>query len=168
MSDMLPKRERIADRILDAFRNDILLTFFLCAINLYWFLPFMSQGIVMGDDLGVIMARELNFLDAIIPKGDKYRPVYSFFAILSAHLFDDCYELYFLLNVVMNIAVSLLLYFLLKRITADKRYVSFAMTVLFILSPFVYYNITQVLGFMESLCLLLMLVVFHFVHFQFH
>lgn len=162
MPNQLPRHKDTAGRGISFFRNDILICLLLCAINIIWFSPLMRQGIIMGDDLAVIMTRDVDIWDAFVPKGTKYRPVYRLFAILSAHLFDDRYELYFWLNIVMNIVVSLALYNFVKRITADKRFVSFAVTALYICSPFIYYNIMQVLGFMEALCLLLLIVVFHY------
>lgn len=133
----------------------------LCIFNLFWFLPFMESGIIMGDDLGVAIAVDWPLSMAFMPTA-KFRPIYNFFYILTAYAFDNVYGLYFWFNLIINALISVLLYFLIQKVTGKQRFTSFVFCLLYIMSPFSYYNILQLLGFMEALCILFLLVIFYF------
>ena len=139
---------------------DWICTIILCFINAIWFLPFMNDGIIMGDDIGVIAGKDLSLLGALTLGGAKYRPVYTVAYVLSAKLFGSNYQLYFLLNLAVNTAITIALYFLLNKVTNQHKLLSLIFSVIFLLSPFSYYNVLQLIGLMEALCLLQLVLIF--------
>ena len=139
---------------------DILFMLLLCAVNALWFWPLSSRGIIKGDDIGYVLAGRgiKTFHDLFAFDGYKYRPVVSLLEMLETRLCGSSYGAYFAVNLAMQCVVTALLYRLALRISR-RRIIALCAGLLFIMCPFLYYNVTQVFGMMEAVCVLLLLFI---------
>lgn len=141
--------------------NDKILYLILGVVCILWFSHFRN-AIIMGDDLGIpfMFSHSTNIWDMIFgySGGNKYRPVLNAVLLFEYKLFGLNYQCYFWFNVIVHLIISFVVYSIVKMITNDNKPLAFVGGILFVTSTFSYYNITQLLGIMEALCILLMLL----------
>lgn len=145
--------------------KDALCVIAICLLNLIWFLPLMGQGAIMGDDIGVFTVEDFGnralWREFLYQGSNRYRPIFELILNLYSRAFGKTYELYFLANVFVNIIISIAIFFLIKRITRNNHILSMAGICIYILAPFSYYNILQVIGVLESYSLLFLVLMMH-------
>ena len=134
----------------------------ICIINLIWFWPLIFQGDIMGDDIGVFSGSDFGnralWQELLYQGSNRYRPVFELILNLYSRIFGNVYELYFVANLGLNIVISIQVFYLIKSITDNNYFISISGTILYILAPFSYYNILQVIGVMEGACLLFLVL----------
>lgn len=130
-----------------------ILLLFLC--NFFWF-HHLKNGALMGDDIiYVLMGMNAgNKLQFIFENASslKYRPVLNSIQVLSVNCFGNHYYFYFLLNLFVNF-IAVVIFYKYSLSISDNKNKIFALGLCLISCRFIYYNIMQVLGIMEGLCL---------------
>lgn len=165
------KRIRLSDignRLIDQNSSrqwDVLCIAAICLLNIVWFLPLMGQGAIMGDDIGVFTTVDFGnralWREFLYQGSNRYRPIFELVLNLYSRAFGKVYKLYFLANVFVNIVLSIAIFFLIKRITRNNYLLSIAGVFIYILAPFSYYSIMQVIGVLESYSLLFLVLMMH-------
>ena len=132
----------------------------LCAANIAWFGTLALRGAIKGDDIGYVLeGRAMRSLaDILAFNGYKYRPVVSLLEWLETRLCGNSYEAYLALNLGVQCLVTALLYRTAPRVSG-RRSTAIFLSALFVVCPFAYYNVTQVFGMMEAVCLVLLLLI---------
>lgn len=134
----------------------------LFAITVGWFQVLRYQSL-MGDDLtlNAFLSSRASFIEKVFlsAPGEKYRPVYHGAQYVLYKLFGDHYPLYLWFNICFHGGLAVLLYGVLARITRSNWLLAFGGGLLFVTARFAYYNIAQLLGFMEALALLELLAI---------
>ncbi|MBO4885482.1 MAG: glycosyltransferase family 39 protein [Clostridia bacterium] len=142
---------------------DLALILLLCAANALWFGALGSAGVIKGDDIGYVLAgRAINsFAGLFAYDGYKYRPVVALLEFLETRLCGSSYGAYFAVNLCFQCVVTALLYRLALRVSR-RRSIAFFTGALFVVCPFAYYNVTQVFGMMEAMCVFFLLFIVEF------
>lgn len=136
----------------------------LFIINLWLNWPVRLKAFAFGDDLGsweFFNTNRNNFFGFIFNTGaNKFRPIFLsvFFVVLS--LIGNKIWLFGIFNLIFNFLITIVLFFLIRKISRSVI-ISFCLSVAFIFSRFAYYDITQALGLMEAMALLLSIVVIY-------
>ncbi|WP_193726580.1 glycosyltransferase family 39 protein [Paenibacillus guangzhouensis] len=145
-------------------KENIINKILLCSlfiINFFWYIKLGGYHTIMGDDLNSWdFFRGKSFLEAVLLNdfADKYRPVFNLVQYILYKLFDNNYQLYFMFNITFNCIIIYFVYKLLNLISNNK-YISYAISLLFITSRFAYYNILQIYGLMEAICTLFLILI---------
>ena len=141
--------------------NNSVVFIFFASIGIIWFGCFRNQ-VIMGDDLGItsFFSQNINPLKLMFGYfgGNKYRPILSIVQYCQYRVFGSNYQCYFWFNVLVHTFNAYLIYHIVKRVTKNFGF-SIVAAVCFITSIYSYYNITQLFGVMESMCLLFLLLV---------
>lgn len=116
------------------------------------------KAMAYGDDLTVWSFFDINrnnyFGFVFNTYANKFRPIiYSIFYSLFFFFGTRTY-LFGIFNILFSLIIAITLFYLFFKISKNV-FVSFCFCVAFIVSRFAYYNITQVLGTMEAVALLL-------------
>lgn len=85
--------------------------------------------------------------------GQWYRPVYWFFCYIECALVGNNPFGFYIVNIVFNSLIALFIYYFAKKL-CNNFFVSFLAGILYLVSHFSYYQIGQMLGLLESLCML--------------
>ena len=141
---------------------EFLLLLVLSLIAFIAFLPLGQQGMIMGDDLllmKIMQKYEQSPLWQIMLEYDsgKYRPVYYFPMFLIFKICGGSYFKYFVINCILQGVILFLIYGITKKITKSVV-ISVFVAIMYITSPFIYYQVFQLLGVMESLCIIFLLL----------
>ena len=138
----------------------------LTVLNFFWFIGLMEQGTIMGDDIRIYhyIMDSNNVIKTIFTNGmGNFRPVfYSFFAMF-VYLFGTNYDLYFIANLCLNCVIVYSIYFITYKLTKGNNFSSFIACIIYTVSIYSYYGITQLFGFMELLCILWVVWFFYFI-----
>lgn len=138
----------------------------LAGLNFFWFIGLMEQGTIMGDDIRIYhyIMDSNNVIKTIFTNGmGNFRPVfYSFFAVF-VYLFGTNYDLYFVANLCLNCVIIYSIYFITYKLTKENNFCSLLACILYVVSIYSYYGITQLFGFMELLCVLWVVWFFYFI-----
>lgn len=81
---------------------------------------------------------------------NKFRPVYYFVLNLCYKLFLPRVYLFGIFNLMLNFLVVMLIFYIIKKIT-DQEFIAFFGSIIYIVSRFAYYAISQVHGIMEQM-----------------
>lgn len=120
---------------------------------------------MMGDDLycWFRMGNKTSFWEAFTDaSANKYRPVLDVIHFILFKLFSYNYQLFFYFNILLNYVVIFALYKLIQKISNQNNIIAFLISIIYLTSRFSYYNILQLYGIMESVCLLLLLLIIKF------
>lgn len=134
-----------------------------CLVNFFWFFKLGSNfHVLMGDDLNVWNYYKNNnsfwestFLNTF---SGKYRPIWNIVQFVLFKMFDNNFEYFFMLNIFINFVVVMTFWKIITIISTNDTLISLTVTTLFLLSRFSYYNVLQMTGLMEALCLLFFLI----------
>jgi hypothetical protein len=135
----------------------------LGVVNVLWFNVFNFRTI-MGDDVyaWALYASHPSFHDLFLTaSGGKYRPVLSAAQYVLFHIFSSDYQAWVGFNVALNFLIVCLLFALVRRLARGDNFVAFVAALLYITSRFSYYNILQLMGLMEALCILFLVVILY-------
>jgi hypothetical protein len=153
--------------ILDLFKIPLHSIFkvILCTFSVIWFMPF-REGIISMDDMSVIAYYSndtIDFFQKVFLNigANRYRPVFYFFQYLEYDLFGKIYQLWFYFNILVNILIIIALYNLILKIT-KSRWIPSAICLIYITCRFSYYNIVQLNGILEAICLLLLILIINY------
>lgn len=155
-----PLLERLG-RLRDSRAVVVLALVVLALINALWFSAFNFHTI-MGDDLSawVFYNQNPSFHDLFLTaSGGKYRPVVTAVQYLLFHEFSANYQLWVTFNLALNFLIVCLVFALIRRVTRGGSVLAFFGSLLYITSRFSYYNILQLNGVMEALCILLLVLI---------
>ncbi|PUA39900.1 hypothetical protein C8Z91_07500 [Paenibacillus elgii] len=141
-------------------RNAFLLTLF--CLNIAWFIKLGFHSL-MGDDIGAWRFYQgKGLLESVFSAGDgKFRPVLNLFQYWLFSVFDVNYQAFFIINILFNFVIVYFLYKIIFQIT-KLDIIAFLASAIYITSRFSYYNILQVYGFMEALCLFFLLIMIYY------
>lgn len=117
------------------------------------------SGLYMDDLYMWSCYGEQNFIEYVFPIGStRFRPLYWFIAWIELGIIRNNISLIVPINIVFSAMLATLIYLFSKRLSNSKT-VAFVSGAVFLASRFSYYNISQLLGLMEALALLLALVI---------
>lgn len=140
-----------------------LLVFGLCLLATLWrFLPWMPS-VFYGDDLDYLLlfkdgecaSRAAQILTTICY--ERYRPVASAFVIAMINVFGDQRDYYLAVNVIVQGAIGVLVFVISRRLSRGNWLVAGMIAVAAVISRFGVYQVTQMIGPVESLTLALCL-----------
>ena len=158
----------IGDRLVGRVESrgfNIVCVITICLLNIVWFLPLMGQGAIMGDDIGVFTTVDFGnralWQEFLYQGSNRYRPIFELILNLYSRVFGNVYELYFLANIAVNMVLSVAIFFLIKRVTRGNFLFAASGVFLYVLAPFSYYQILQVIGVLESYSLLFLVLMMH-------
>ncbi len=116
---------------------------------------FMEIKLLYLDDLNTWSEfSKMNDLQMIFnTSANKFRPVYYFVLNLCYKMFLPRIYLFGIFNLMLNFLVIMLVFYVIKKIT-DNEFIAFFGSVVYTVSRFAYYNISQVHGIMEQMGLL--------------
>lgn len=124
-----------------------------------WFST-LPPGTLIGDDLGFVW-RDQHFGPAQMMPSTKFRPVLVAIMAVTVPLFGSSYAGYVGFNIVCEIAIAFLVFFIALRFSKGNEFIAACAAITFGLSRFSYFAVLQVGGIMESLALgLTLLIVF--------
>ena len=135
----------------------------LMLVNAQWFNGFHFHSL-MGDDLYAwsYYSQHVSFHDLFLAaSGGKYRPVVSAALYVLFHQFGADYQAWVTFSVGLNFLIVCLVFALVRRITRGDTLIAFLAAVLYITSRFSYYDVLQVNGVMEALCILFLVLILY-------
>ena len=155
-----PKMASLVERVAPLARatfGPILLT----ALTVAWFLP-IRQGAIAFDDVGAVLRwtdPQVGLLDrtALDVSANRWRPVFSTLFTLMTGAFGRNYAAYFWFNVALILALVLLVYWLVLRLSSSATLAT-AIAAIAVTSRFAYYQVTQAIGLLEGLSLVFLVL----------
>lgn len=142
----------------------LLLLFF---INWYWFEPLKEKVFLIGDDIRFynIVKSSDNIIKTVMTNdAGVYRPVSYLVMAIAVKILGTDSQAYFQLNLIFNMVIVLSIYYFIYNITSKcKLFFSFLGSLLYITAVYSYYGITQLLGFMEQMCVFFCIWFFYFI-----
>ncbi len=93
---------------------------------------------------------------------ERYRPVFWFFSYIECALVGNNPIGFYITNVVLNSLIAVFVYYFAKKL-CNNFFIAFASGILYLVSHFSYYQIGQMLGILESLCMFFSLLFLFFV-----
>lgn len=122
------------------------------------------SGLYMDDLYMWSTYGEESFINYVFPLGStRFRPVYWFLAWIELGIIRNNITWIVTFNIIFAAAIAIFIYIFAKKLSGS-RIVSVLMSVIFLSSRFSYYNISQLLGFMEALCLAFLLAVLYLLY----
>ena len=117
------------------------------------------------DDLNTCIEFEkMDFWECVFnTAANKFRPVYYFILKICYKIFLPNVILFSVFLLLLNFVVVSTLFFVIKRITKSK-YLAFTGCVMYLVSRFSYYSITQVHGIMEQMGLLTAILILFYLY----
>ncbi len=135
----------------------------LFAVNFLWFSTFRFRTI-MGDDLyswSLVAARPSLGDIFLHDVSDKYRPIPYLVQSLLFRAFSGDYRSWVAFNTALNCVIVAALFLLIRKLTKGDNIIALLGGLLYITSRFSYYNILQLNGVMEALCLLFLVLIMY-------
>lgn len=119
----------------------------------------------MGDDLLAwkTITQDKTFWEAVFldTSANKYRPLLNLVQYILYNLFNLDHRMFTGVNLLFNFIVISVLFKLILKMTSNNI-IALLVSVIFLTSRFGYYNIVQVFGIMELMCLfLLLMTIYH-------
>jgi hypothetical protein len=150
VADRVTKRARIA-----------LGAVLVAALTVAWFYP-VREGAIGFDDVGAVLHwtdPHVSLLDRSVldVTANRWRPVFASLIMLLTIAFGRNYEAYFWFNVALTLALVLLVYRLVLRLSSSVA-IATAIAVTAVTSRFAYYQVTQVIGPVEALSLVFLVL----------
>lgn len=136
----------------------------LFILNIIWFCDLRFYT-MMGDDIysWFQWSNKTSFWEAFTDaSANKYRPVLDVIHFILFKLFSYNYQLFFYFNILLNYVVIFALYKLVQKISNQNNVIAFVISIIYLTSRFSYYNILQLYGIMEAVCLFLLLLIINF------
>ena len=122
------------------------------------------SGLYMDDLYMWSTYGEDSFINYVFPfKSTRFRPVYWFTAWLELGIIRNNITWIVVFNIIFAAALAIFIYIYAKKLSGS-RIVAILLAVVFLSSRFSYYNISQLLGFMEALCLAFLLGILYLLH----
>ena len=119
------------------------------------------SGLYMDDLYMWSCYGEQSFIEYVFPIGStRFRPVYWFAAWLELGIIGNRITWVVPFNIIFSAVIASFLYLFAKRLSASRP-VGFIAGIMFICSRFSYYDISQLLGLMEAMCLLFLLIILY-------
>lgn len=135
----------------------------LALMNALWFNGFDFHTI-MGDDLYAWAFYSQGptfhglFLDEV---GGKYRPVFTAVQYVLFRQFSADYQAWVAFNIALNFLIVILVFTLIRRLTRGDTIIAFLGALLYVTARFSYYNILQLNGLLEALCILQLVIIMY-------
>ena len=144
---------------------DVLFLFALAAFAFWVNRDIQIEGLYMDDLYMWSCYGEQNLLEFAFPIGTstRFRPVYWLATYLQMAIIGNHVNWFVTFNILCNIAVAALLYYMGKRISGC-RVLSFGAALCYLASRFAYYQIGQALGLMETMALFLALCILYLLY----
>ena len=143
-----------------------LIFFIIIAVSYWRFNPWVQNVFFMDDSHTLFSFYNKKYFSTLYQSlfeqnYYKYRPVSGvvfYFLILS---FGKTHGLYFAFNLVMHAINGVLFFILSSRLSKDKFIVPFALTMAFVLSRLALFQVTQIVGVVESVSLTFFLIMLY-------
>lgn len=125
---------------------------------------FRISGLYMDDLYMWSCYGEQSFLEYVFPLGStRFRPVYWFVAWIQLGIIGNHITWIVPMNILIATGTAYFIYNFAFNLS-DSRLVSFFLGIMFLASRFAYYNIGQLLGLMEAMCIIFVLVIAWFLY----
>ena len=122
------------------------------------------SGLYMDDLYMWSTYGEESFINYVFPFGStRFRPVYWFIAWVELGIIRNNITWIVVFNIIFAAALAVCIYIYAKKLSGS-RIVAILLAVVFLSSRFSYYNISQLLGFMEALCLAFLLGILYLLY----
>lgn len=147
------------------FFEIIICMIILVFLNYYWFENIGEKVFLIGDDVrfyNYIKASRHIFRTIFTNEIGTYRPVPYCLMMVLIKVFGTSSSLYFYTNLVLNFAIMLSIFSVIYHLCNKNLLLSFSAPVFYATAIYSYYGITQLLGFMELMCLLWFVWFFYF------
>ena len=133
---------------------DILLVAALCVWTFYVNRRIRISGLYMDDLYMWSCYGEQTFREYVLPFGStRFRPVYWLACWLELRAIGTNLGLIVTINLVILSLIGIRCYFLMKRLSAS-RLIAFALSAVLVTSRFSYYDVSQMLGLLESMAMI--------------
>lgn len=134
---------------------------FLLGLAFFIYRGFRISGLYMDDLYMWSFYGEQNFLEYVFPvKSIRFRPMYWFVAWIELGIIQNRITWIVPINTIIAALTAYYLYFLANKLSGSGILGVF-FAIMFLASRFAYYNIGQLLGLMESMCILFSLGIAH-------
>jgi hypothetical protein len=149
------------------FNAKLLLVLLLSFVAAAWrFAPLMPH-VFFGDDLSNLLAFKDGLCGTVVSQlltsvcVEKFRPVSSIFLLLQYNLFNTIIAHYMVANVLLQSISSALVFVIAYRLSEGNSLVALSIAIAVAVSRFAAYQVTQVIGPIEGLALLIFLSVIY-------
>lgn len=147
------------------FVENIICIILLAFLNYYWFYDIGEKVFLIGDDVrffNYIKASDHVIRTVFTNEIGTYRPVPYFLMMILIKIFGTSSSIYFYANLALNFAIMMSIFYITYRLCNQRLPLSFSAAVFYVTAIYSYYGITQLLGFMELMCLLWAVWFFYF------
>lgn len=128
----------------------------LCFFNFFWFLQISDKIFLAGDDLRTLsdIKYSNHFLrDALTNATGVYRPVSLLIISIIVKIIGVKTKAYYIFNICFNcLNIASLFYVSYKIVNKKNIYIPTFASIMYIISIYAYYGLTQINGLMELLC----------------
>ncbi len=134
---------------------------FLLGLACFIYRGFRISGLYMDDLYMWSFYREQSFLEYVFPAHSvRFRPMYWFAAWIELGIIQNNVNWIVPINIVIAAVIAYYLYYLAAKLSGSQLLGVF-FGAMFLASRFAYYNIGQLLGLMESMCIVFCLGIAH-------
>ena len=146
------------------YLKDVLLSMLLIGIAFVINAGMSIRGLYQDDLFMWSTRRGVGFFKYIFPEQTrKFRPVYWIVAWIYQGILKNNIYLIVPINIIIAAIIAIGVYFFAKSM-AKSRGLAFALSAMFLISRFSYYNIGQFLGVMEAMALVFALLMLYFLY----
>ena len=146
------------------YLKDVLLSILLIGIAFVINAGMSIRGLYQDDLFMWSTRRGVGFFKYVFPdQTRKFRPVYWIVAWIYQGILKNNIYLIVPINIIIAAIIAIGVYFFAKEM-AKSRGLAFALSAMFLISRFSYYNIGQFLGVMEAMALVFALLMLYFLY----
>ena len=146
------------------YLKDVLLSILLIGIAFVINTGMSIRGLYQDDLFMWSTRRGVGFFKYVFPdQTRKFRPVYWIVAWIYQGILKNNIYLIVPINIIIAAIIAIGVYFFAKEM-AKSRGLAFALSAMFLISRFSYYNIGQFLGVMEAMALVFALLMLYFLY----
>ena len=146
------------------YLKDVLLSMLLIGIAFVINAGMSIRGLYQDDLFMWSTRRGVGFFKYVFPEQTrKFRPVYWIVAWIYQGILKNNIYLIVPINIIIVAIIAIGVYFFAKEM-AKSRGLAFALSAMFLISRFSYYNIGQFLGVMEAMALVFALLMLYFLY----
>lgn len=138
---------------------------FFALFNVFWFKKIGGKVFLIGDDVrffNYIKVSDHVLKTVFTNEIGTYRPVPYFFLMIFVRVFGTSSSFYFYANLVLNFIIMVSIFIVSYHLCNKNLLLSFSAPIFYVTAIYSYYGITQMLGFMELMCLLWAVWFFYF------
>ena len=138
--------------------------FLVALIASCYLASFFNQKSFYGDDLTEYLSfKELNFFEYIFSSKTRFRPITNLFIYFEYLICGRNTNAVYVYNIIMFAITATFFGYMIKSLS-KSFFITIITTILFVISRFSWYNITQVIGQMENVSLIILFLIFIFLN----